>query len=39
MARDGFNGKMICSFCGRGVDKAGPLITSPTGSAICRNCI
>jgi ATP-dependent Clp protease ATP-binding subunit ClpX len=40
MARDNnFSEKMRCSFCGRGVDKVGPLITSPTGSAICRNCI
>jgi ATP-dependent Clp protease ATP-binding subunit ClpX len=41
MARDGgnFSDKMRCSFCGRGVDKVGPLITSPTGSAICRSCI
>jgi ATP-dependent Clp protease ATP-binding subunit ClpX len=40
MARDNnFSEKMRCSFCGRGVDKVGPLITSPTGSAICRSCI
>jgi len=39
MARDDFNSKVRCSFCGRGVDKVGPLVTSPAGSAICRSCI
>ncbi|HRR06514.1 MAG TPA: ATP-dependent Clp protease ATP-binding subunit ClpX, partial [Victivallales bacterium] len=28
-----------CSFCGQSADFVGPLITSPEGSAICRNCI
>jgi ATP-dependent Clp protease ATP-binding subunit ClpX len=28
-----------CSFCGRGVDKVGPLISSPTGATICHECI
>lgn len=30
---------MNCSFCGRGVDKVGPLISSPTGATICHECI
>lgn len=30
---------MTCSFCGRGVDKVGPLISSPTGATICHECI
>jgi len=33
------NGDMHCSFCGRGVDKVGQLISSPTGATICRSCI
>ena len=28
-----------CSFCGRVVDKVGPLISSPTGATICHECI
>ena len=28
-----------CSFCGRGVDEIGPLISSPTGATICHECI
>lgn len=30
---------MNCSFCGRGVEKVGPLISSPTGATICHECI
>ena len=31
--------KDCCSFCGRPAKTAGPLITSPTGAAICRDCV
>ena len=31
--------KMHCSFCGRNVQDVGPLISSPTGASICRDCI
>ncbi|HBC85868.1 MAG TPA: ATP-dependent Clp protease ATP-binding subunit ClpX [Lentisphaeria bacterium] len=31
--------KTRCSFCGQPAEKAGPLISSPSGSTICRNCI
>ena len=30
---------MNCSFCGRVVEKVGPLISSPTGATICHECI
>ncbi len=33
------NSKTRCSFCGQPAEKAGPLISSPSGSTICRNCI
>jgi len=33
------NNDTNCSFCGRGVDKVGPLISSPTGATICHECI
>ena len=28
-----------CSFCGRGANKVGPLISSPTNATICKECI
>ncbi|MCP3967321.1 MAG: ATP-dependent Clp protease ATP-binding subunit ClpX [Lentisphaerae bacterium] len=35
------NKEIFCSFCGRGASETGvgQLITSPTGSAICRHCV
>jgi ATP-dependent Clp protease ATP-binding subunit ClpX len=33
------NDNMTCSFCGRGTDKVGQLISSPTGATICHECI
>ena len=30
---------LTCSFCGRGADKVGQLISSPTGATICQECI
>ena len=30
---------LTCSFCGRGADKVGQLISSPTGATICHECI
>ncbi len=31
--------KTRCSFCGQQAEKVGALISSPSGSTICRNCI
>ncbi len=31
--------KTRCSFCGQPAEKVGALISSPSGSTICRNCI
>ena len=32
-------GKTRCSFCGQSAEKVGALISSPSGSTICKNCI
>ena len=33
------NNNSDCSFCGRGAESVGPLISSPTGATICHECI
>ncbi|OGV35054.1 MAG: ATP-dependent protease ATP-binding subunit ClpX [Lentisphaerae bacterium GWF2_45_14] len=38
--RTGNDDNLTCSFCGRSGSKTGgQLITSPTGAAICKNCV